>query len=326
MHLLDKSQTWDPFPPTKHREEAAHRRQAHLAIGASAAGLAVTGAAELAIAALSGSVGLLGDALHNLSDVSTSLVVFVGFRLSKRPANPAHPYGYERAEDLAGLGVALVVWASAAFAGAVSIHKLTGNGHTSHLAFGIAAALVGIAGNQLVSRHKRRVGRRIQSATLLADATHSRLDALASAGALLGLVGVAVGLPWADGAAGLIVTGFIVHVGWQLTAELVGHLMDGVDPDLLTSAEHAALAVGEVEHVHARGRWVGRSLLIDLEGFVTATLTVEEADQIGRRVEEAVSCSVPECRAVLWSPRAMPSAADHEESASDQLRRQDPAP
>jgi hypothetical protein len=141
VHLLDKSQPWDPFPPTTHREEAAHRRQAHQAIGVSAVGLAVTGAAELAIAVLSGSVGLLGDALHNISDVSTSLVVFVGFRLSKRPASANHPYGYERAEDLAGLAVALVVWASAVFAGAVSIHKLAAQGHTSHLAFGMAAAL-----------------------------------------------------------------------------------------------------------------------------------------------------------------------------------------
>jgi divalent metal cation (Fe/Co/Zn/Cd) transporter len=104
------------------------------------------------------------------------------------------------------------------------------------------------------------------------------------------------------------VAGFIVHVGWHMTGELLGHLMDGVDPDLLTRAEHAALSVKDVEHVHARGRWIGRSLLIDLEGFVTATLTITETDEIGRRVDEAVSHAVPECRAVLWSARALPSA------------------
>jgi cation diffusion facilitator family transporter len=103
--------------------------------------------AELAIAVLTGSVGLLGDALHNLSDVSTSLVVFIGFRVSRRPASPSHPYGYERAEDLAGLGVALVIWGSAVFAGLVSIHKLAVHGRTSHLALGMAAAVIGIIGN-----------------------------------------------------------------------------------------------------------------------------------------------------------------------------------
>jgi len=65
---------------------------------------------------LTGSVGLLGDAIHNLSDVSTSGVVFLGFRLSRRPATERYPYGLERAEDLAGIGIAVVIWASAAIA------------------------------------------------------------------------------------------------------------------------------------------------------------------------------------------------------------------
>jgi len=62
------------------------------------------GLVELVIALITGSVGLLGDALHNLSDVSTSLVVFLGFRISRRTASERYPYGLERAEDLAGLG------------------------------------------------------------------------------------------------------------------------------------------------------------------------------------------------------------------------------
>src|SRR6202051_2138646 len=170
MHLLDKSATWDPFPPLRHFDDTSDRRDAHRAIAVSAVGLALTGLVELAVALLSGSVGLLGDALHNLSDVSTSAVVFVGFRLSKRPASASHPYGWERAEDLAGLGVALVIWASAVFAAVVSVHKLTVHGRTTHLGYGMAAAVAGFIGNQIVASYKRRVGRRIQSATLLADA------------------------------------------------------------------------------------------------------------------------------------------------------------
>jgi cation diffusion facilitator family transporter len=273
----------------------------------SAIGLSLTGLIEMAIALLSGSVGLLADALHNLSDVSTSLVVFVGFRFSKRPATAANPYGYERAEDIAGFGVALAIWASAVFAGVVSIHKLTHHGHTTHLGLGMAAAVVGIIGNQVVARYKGRIGRRIQSATLLADAHHSWLDALSSAGALLGLIGVAVGLPWADGIAGLAVTGFIIHVGWEVTSEIVVHLMDGVDPGLLAAAESAALTVPGVEHVHARGRWIGRTLLIEIEGFLPGTSTLQDADELGQKIRDTVTNAVPEARAVLWSPHALPT-------------------
>src|ERR1039457_391276 len=80
------------------RDDAAHRRDANRAVGFSAAGLALTGLVELLLAVVTGSVALLGDAIHNLSDVSTSAVVFLGFRVSRKPASRTHPYGYDLAE------------------------------------------------------------------------------------------------------------------------------------------------------------------------------------------------------------------------------------
>src|SRR5213592_3789156 len=118
------------FPLPGGRDDAADRRAANRAVAVSAAGLAVTGVVELLLAVLTGSVGLLGDAIHNLSDVSTSAVVFLGFRLSRRPATARYPYGLDRAEDLAGIGIAVVIWASAAFAGYESIRKLIGHAPT----------------------------------------------------------------------------------------------------------------------------------------------------------------------------------------------------
>jgi cation diffusion facilitator family transporter len=168
------------FPLPVAADDAGDRRQANRAVGVSAAGLALTGLAELAVAILSGSVGLLGDAFHNLSDVSISVLVFLGFRVSRRTATEHYPYGYERAEDLAGIGIAIVIWASAVLAGAQSVHKLAEHGATRHVGWAIAGAAAGILGNRLVARYKLRVGRRINSATLVADARHSWLDALSS--------------------------------------------------------------------------------------------------------------------------------------------------
>src|ERR1700722_9465478 len=161
------------FPMPGTRDDTADRRQANRAVAVSAVGLAATGAIELLLAILTGSVGLLGDAIHNLSDVSTSAVVFLGFRLSKRPASERYPYGLERAEDLAGIGIAVVIWASAAFAGAESVRKLIEHGHTTDIGWGIVGAVVGILGNQLGAGYKPRGGRGIGSATLVADAKHS---------------------------------------------------------------------------------------------------------------------------------------------------------
>jgi cation diffusion facilitator family transporter len=295
------------FPLPGVRDDARDRRAANRAVAVSAIGLGATGLVELLLAVLTGSVGLLGDAIHNLSDVSTSAVVFLGFRLSRQPATERYPYGLDRAEDLAGIGIAAVIWASAAFAGYQSVHKLITHGHTTHVGAGIAGAIIGIAGNLAVARYKLVVGRRINSATLVADARHSRLDALSSAGALAGLIAVASGQPWGDPVAGLVITVVICHVGYQVTADAVRRLADGVDPSVITTAESAAGSVAGVLHAHARARWTGRILRVEIEGWVDPGLPARDADAIGRQVAAALAGELPQVGSVTWASRAGPS-------------------
>jgi cation diffusion facilitator family transporter len=295
------------FPLPSMRDDVQERREANRAIAVSAIGLAAAGIAELLLAILTGSVGLLGDAIHNLSDVSTSAVVFLGFRLSRRGPNERYPYGLDRAEDLAGIGIAAVIWVSAAFAGFESIRKLVDHGPTSHVALGIAGAALGIVGNQVVARYKLMVGKRINSATLIADARHSWLDALSSAGALVGLVAVALGFRLGDPIAGMAVTLFICHVGYEVTKEVVHRLADGVDPSVITRAEAAAGSVTGVIHAHARARWTGRILRVEIEGWVDPALTVSGADALGQRVAWAVASEVPDVGSFTWTARAAPA-------------------
>jgi cation diffusion facilitator family transporter len=286
-------------------DEAGDRRQANRAVGWGGLGLAATGLIELAIALLSGSVALLGDALHNLSDVSTSLLVFIGFRASRKTPTDRYPYGFERAEDLSGIGIAIVIWLSAALAGAQSVDKLVRHGSTHYVGWGIAGAAVGILGNQLVARFKLRIGKQINSATLIADAKHSWLDALSSTGALLGLVGVACGLRWADAVAGLVVTGFICHVGWEVTSDVVHRLLDGVDPQIVLTAEKVAAQIPGVAHAHARARWTGRTLRLEVEGWVASETTVAAADRIGQAVADELSIQLPDMRSFSWTARGI---------------------
>ncbi|OBF21375.1 cation transporter [Mycobacterium kubicae] len=306
MHVISGRR--DPatsFPLTSSIDDDDERRRANRAVAVSAVGLALTGLIELAVAVVSGSAALLGDALHNLSDVTTSAVVFGGFRGSRGLASRRYPYGLERAEDLAGIGVALVIWASAIFAGVESVEKLLRHNPTRQVGWGIAAAVVGIVGNQLIARYKLTVGRRIQSSTLIADAKHSWLDGLSSTGALLGLCGVAVGWAWADGVAGLAVTGFICHVGWEVTTDIGQRLLDGVDPDVIDIAEAVAAETDGVLHAHARARWTGRTLRLEVEGWVDSDTTVAEADRIGRRVADRLSDRLPEMRSFTWAARSV---------------------
>jgi divalent metal cation (Fe/Co/Zn/Cd) transporter len=139
---------------------------------------------------------------------------------------------------------------------------------------------------------------------MVADAKHSWLDALSSAGAMLGLIGVALGWAWADAVAGIVVTGFICHVGYEVTADIAHRLLDGVDPEIITTAETTAAAVPGVRHAHARARWTGRTLRVEVEGFLDADTPLAAADQIGRSVAAVLAPQIPEMHSFTWTARA----------------------
>jgi cation diffusion facilitator family transporter len=286
------------FPERDAHDEREHRRAANRAVTVSAVVLGAAAVVELVFAGVTRSVGLLGDGLHNLSDVSTSALVYVGFRMSRRPPTERYPYGYDRAEDLAGLGVALVIWASAVFAGWQSITKLLNRGTTDHLDLGAAAAVVAIGANRFVAGYKARTGTRIQSATLLADARHSWLDAISSLGALVGIGAVAAGLSWGDPVAGLAVTVFIGHVGWEVTRDLGHRLMDGSELEVARIAESSALLVPDVSAASARARWAGRTLTVDIDITLDANISIGEAEHIAHATRLAVFHHLPAVRAV----------------------------
>lgn len=157
-----------------------------------------------------------------------------------------------------------------------------------------------------MARYKLVIGRRINSATLIADARHSWLDALSSAGALAGLIAVAAGQPWGDPVAGLAITAVICHVGYQVTADVVHRLADGVAPSVITTAESAAGSVPGVLHAHARARWTGRTLRVEVEGWVDPGRP-RDADAIGRQVATALAQQLPEAGSLTWISRAGPN-------------------
>jgi divalent metal cation (Fe/Co/Zn/Cd) transporter len=119
---------------------------------------------------------------------------------------------------------------------------------------------------------------------------------------------VAAGQPWGDPVAGLAVTAFICHVGWEVTADVVRRLADGIDPGVIAEAEAAAGSVPGVVHAHARARWTGRTLRVEVEGWVDPDLPVRDADALGRQVADAVAGEVSEAGSLTWTSRAAPGA------------------
>jgi cation diffusion facilitator family transporter len=286
-------------PPSHAPREDAVAAHLHTEEGLRAAliatlGLLLTGAVELAIFTVSGSAALLADALHNLGDVSTTVAIWLAFSLSRRAASGRYPYGLYRAEDLAGLFVVVAMAASAALAGWESMQHLIEGERPRHLLPALAAALVGVLGNEAVARYKVRMGRHIGSVALEADGYHSRQDALVSLAAVLGLLGVAAGLDWADGAAGLAITAVIAVMLVSTARQVLGRALDAVEPALLDQIAEIAAAVPGVQGVHdVRARWAGRALWASLTVELPATMPLAEAHGVAERVRHALFHAVP---------------------------------
>src|SRR5215467_696350 len=133
------------------------------AVQISTAGMFLVAAIQFAIVGIGGSAGLFADALHNLGDVFTTIALWIAFVLSRRAANQRYTYGYSRSEDLAGIFIVLVIIASAVAGAWESIQKLTSGSVPTQLYLSMAAALVGVVGNEIMAQYKISVGKRINS-------------------------------------------------------------------------------------------------------------------------------------------------------------------
>src|SRR2546421_1315062 len=255
------------------------------AVQISTAGMFLVAAIQFAIAAIGGSAGLFADALHNLGDVLTTVALWIAFVLSNRAANRRYTYGYYRAEDLAGIFIVLVIIASAVAGAVESILKLTTGSVPTPLYLSMAAALIGVAGNEILAQYKISVGKRINSVPLIADGQHSRIDGLTSLAAFIGLIGVALGLRIADPIAGLVITVVILTVVYSTTRSVLERLLDAVDSRVVPSIVSIASKVPGVEAVNdVRARWVGHTLNVAMNIEVDAELTLVKAHAIAEEV------------------------------------------
>lgn len=256
-------------------------REGMRALKISLLGLAATGIVQVVIVAISGSVALLADTIHNLADALTAIPLGVAFWLGRRPANDRYTYGYGRAEDLAGIFIVLTVLASAVVAALESIDRLAHPHHVAHLWWVAAAGLVGFIGNESVAHYRIRVGRRIGSAALEADGYHARTDGVTSLGVLVGAAGVAAGWRAADPVIGLLITIAILVVVRSSARDIYRRLMDAVDPALVARITRVLATVDGVEGVDGvRVRWVGHELHAEAEVVSGAGLTLRQAHDI----------------------------------------------
>jgi cation diffusion facilitator family transporter len=257
-------------------------------------GLGVTALAQALLVAVTGSVALLADTIHNFSDALTAIPLWVAFVLGRRPPTRRYTYGYGRAEDLAGVFIVAMIALSAVLAGWESVRRLIDPQPLTYAWVVVVAGLIGFLGNELVATYRIRVGRKIGSAALVADGLHARTDGFTSLAVVLGATGVLLGFPLADPLVGLFITVAILFVLKSAALDVYRRLMDGVDPQVVDAAEAALSETSGVVAVEAvRVRWVGQRLRVEAAVAVDPALSVVEAHHIATEAHHRLLHQVP---------------------------------
>lgn len=258
-------------------------------------GLVITAIAQAVVFALSGSVALMADLIHNVGDAMTSVPLGVAFVLARTKSSSRFAYGYGRAEDLAGVAIVAVIFLSALITGYESIERLRHPQPLDHLGALAAAAMIGFIGNEVVALFRLRVGREINSAALVADGLHARADGLVSLAVLVSALGVGVGYPWADPVMGLGITLVLLRVVWQSTQTVFTRLLDGIEPEVLDrlrhEVEHGVVAAATVRQV--KGRWLGHRLYGEVTLGVEANLSVAAGAAIAAQLKAHLHQQLP---------------------------------
>ncbi|MFM8250181.1 MAG: cation diffusion facilitator family transporter [Planctomycetota bacterium] len=263
------------------------------AIAAAWLGLVVNlflGAGKLLAGWLANSFALLSDAINSWGDVFTSIVILFALRFAQRPPDEEHPYGHSRAEAIAASNVALLVLLSALGVGYEAIRRL-GMPHPLPPFWTIGVALANVLIKECLYQYKVRVGRRINSAALLANAWDHRSDAFCSAAVLIGLLLVRWGGPaWisADEVAALFVVVAIVwsagRLFYQSLIELMDVQADSALVDQIRTAANSVPGVAGVEKLWVRKS--GIEYFVDIHIEVDPQLTVAAGHRIGHAVKD----------------------------------------
>jgi len=205
-----------------------------------------------------GSLAVLSDAVHSLTDAANNLVGIWLIRAAAKPPDREHPYGHAKLEPIGAFVVSAVMGVVAYEIGREAVLRLWA-GATVSLALTpltFAVMLGTLAVNLLVVWYERRAGHQLGSPFLLADAQHTLSDVYVTVGVLVGLVGMWFGWTWLDPVVSLAV---VAAVGWgayHVLVTAINELMDtaAVEDERLIALARQHPDVVEVRHVRSRGR------------------------------------------------------------------------
>ena len=245
---------------------------------------------KLAVGYLIGSLALIADGFHSLSDLVTDFAVLIGAAIAARPADKSHPFGHGKFETFAVIVVAIAL---VVVGGSIAWKAITSFGQHHETISGqwiIIVALISLVTKEWLFRATRVVADRCRSSALRANAWHHRSDALSSFVVLTGGCATMLGWGFGDNLAGLLVGLMVLVVGGKLGFEALIELSEGsAGKETINRINEVIAGFEEVRDAHRlRVRRVGRELIMDIHIVLDPHLTIKEGHNIVSRVESAV--------------------------------------
>ncbi|MDK9696065.1 MAG: cation-efflux pump [Siculibacillus sp.] len=271
--------------------------------------------AKAVAAVLTGSLGLLSEAIHGLLDVGATVMTYFAVRIADKPADAEHHYGHAKIESVAALAETGLLFVASGWIIWEAVQRLTGHGGDVEVGFvAIGVVVVSIAVDFFRARHLQKVAKATNSQALEADALHFSSDMWSSVVVLVGLGFVLLGFPLGDAIAAIGVSAFVCLAGWRLGTRTIDSLMDAAPEgvaDRLREIVDRVPGVVMVERVRARPS--GAIVFVDLDVAVSRTRSLEDTAGIKTAIHEAVQAEMPEAEAsVVVHPRALDDETVHE--------------
>ncbi len=253
----------------------------------------IEGAANLAVLVLkavvgfhTGSIAILGDAVHSLTDVANNVVAWLVTRLSAEPADERHPYGHRKFESVAVFALATLLTVLALELALGALRRETPE--IQHTGWGLGVMLGVLVINAGLSTWQGRWARRLDSDILLADSRHTLADVLTTAVVIAGWQAAARGYPWVDTVAALGVTAIILVLAYGLFRRAIPILVDEavLEPDALLHVVASVPGILSVRSVRSRGD--GKHNAVDIVASVAPDLSTVASHEVATAVERAV--------------------------------------
>jgi cation diffusion facilitator family transporter len=233
---------------------------------------------------------LCADAIHSFSDLITDAMVVCASKYGSQDADEGHPYGHKRIETAATLILALLLILAGLGIAWDALNEIIQQQGTTPGLFTLPIAALSILANELLFHYTKRMGTRIHSDLLIANAWHHRSDAASSLIVFIGLIASITGWVGFDALAAIIVGILIIKMGLNYGWNSVKELVDAaVEPELLLTIEQAIQSITGVHKIHQlRTRMMGGDIFVDVHILVSPTLSVSEGHYIAQQVHRTL--------------------------------------